>query len=348
MRFYLGEHRHYCGIDLHARTMYLCIVNSHGKVLLHRNMPARPEAFLAAIERFRDGLVVAAECMFTWYWIADLCAEHQIPFILGHALYIKAVHGGKVKNDRVDSKKLALLLRAGLFPMAYVYPSSMRPTRDLLRRRLHFSRKRAELNVHIQHSNAQYNLPPMPGKLGVKKHRLEVVQRFTNPDVRRNVELDLALMDTYDLLLLRLERHILKTAKVHDPDAVEALLSVPGIGRILAMTILYEVCDINRFPRVQDFVSYCRLVKPQKESAGKIYGHNSKKIGNANLRWAFGEAATLFLRQNPEAQAYHARLKRKHGRGKALAVLAHKLGRAVYFILKRKRRFDMDKFLGNG
>jgi hypothetical protein len=75
MRFYLGEHQHYCGIDLHARTMYLCIVNAHGKVLLHRNMPASPEAFLAAISRFRDGLVVAAECMFTWYWIADLCAQ---------------------------------------------------------------------------------------------------------------------------------------------------------------------------------------------------------------------------------------------------------------------------------
>jgi transposase len=328
--------------------MYLCIVNAHGKILLHRNMPAGPEPFLAATSRFKKGLVVAVECMFTWYWLADLCDENQIPFVLGHALYMKAIHGGKVKNDRVDAKKLALLLRAGAFPMAYVYPSSMRATRDLLRRRLHFSRKRAELNVHIQNTNTQYNLAPMPGKLAYKKHRIEVVQRFSNPDARKNVELDLVLMDTYDRLLPQIERHILKTAKVQDPDALDALLSVPGIGRILATTILYEVCDIDRFPRVQDFVSYCRLVKPQKESAGKIYGHSGKKIGNAHLKWAFSEAATLFLRQNPEAQAYHARLKRKHGKGKALAVLAHKIGRAVYFILKRRRRFDMNKFLGNG
>jgi transposase len=325
--------------------MYLCIVNAHGKVLLHRNMPAGPEAFLAATSRFRKGLVVAVECMFTWYWLADLCAEHQIPFVLGHALYIKAVHGGKVKNDRVDAKKLALLLRAGLFPMAYVYPSAMRATRDLLRRRMHFMRKRAELNTHVQNTNSQYNLPVLPGKIAYKKYRTEVAERFTDPAARKSVELDLALMDTYDRLLADVESHILKTAKAHDGDALMRLRTVPGIGKILALAILYEVCTIERFERVGDFVSYCRLVKPQKTSAGKICGHSGKKIGNAHLKWAFSEAACLFLRQNPEAQAYHARLKRKHGDGKAIAVLAHKLGRAVYFILKRRTVFDMQKFI---
>jgi transposase len=216
--------------------MYLCIVNAHGKILLHRNMPAGPEAFLAATSRFRKGLVVAVECMFTWYWLADLCAEHQIPFVLGHALYIKAVHGGKVKNDRVDAKKLALLLRAGLFPMAYVYPSAMRATRDLLRRRMHFMRKRAELNTHVQNTNSQYNLPALQGKIAYKKHRAEVAERFTDPAVRKSVELDLALMYTYDRLLADVESHILKTAKAHDGDALLRLHTVPGIGKILALT----------------------------------------------------------------------------------------------------------------
>ena len=100
MRFFTDRHRYYCGIDLHARSMYLCIQNQEGQVVLHRNMEARPEPFLKAIEPFKEDVVVGVECIFTWYWLADLCAEHKIPFILGHALYMKAIHGGKAKNDR--------------------------------------------------------------------------------------------------------------------------------------------------------------------------------------------------------------------------------------------------------
>jgi len=345
MRFYTEKHRHYCGIDLHARTMYLCIVNGEGKILLHQNMPAAPESFLAAVKRFRQDLVVAVECMFTWYWLADCCAQNDIPFVLGHALYIKAIHGSKVKNDRIDCKKLALLLRGGLFPMAYVYPSELRATRDLLRRRMYFMRKRAELNVHVQNTNSQYNLAPLPGKIAYKKNRADVSGRFADPAARKSVDLDLALMDTYDSLLREVEGHIRDHARAHDHDALRRLQTIPGVGKILALAILYEVGGIDRFSRVQDFVSYCRLVKPQIESGGKVYGHSGKKIGNAHLKWAFSEAACLFLRQNPEAQAYYARLKRKHPPGKALAVLAHKIGRATYFILKRRTDFDMTKFI---
>ena len=130
MRFYTQEHRFYCGVDLHARSMYVCILDQRGEVVLHKNLPAGPRPFLEAIAPFREGLVVAAECMFTWYWLADLCAEEQIPFVLGHALYMKAIHGGKVKNDRVDSHKIAGLLRGGMLPQAYVYPPEMGSTRD--------------------------------------------------------------------------------------------------------------------------------------------------------------------------------------------------------------------------
>jgi len=134
MRFYTQQHQHYCGIDLHARTMYLCILNSAGEVLLHRNLRATPEVFLQAITPYREDLVVAVECMFTWYWLADLCAAEGIRFVLGHALYMKAIHGGKAKNDRIDAHKIAVLLRGGMLPQAYVYPAAMRATRDLLRR----------------------------------------------------------------------------------------------------------------------------------------------------------------------------------------------------------------------
>jgi len=344
MRFYTNQHKFYCGIDLHARTMYLCILNQEGKIVLHRDIKTSPDIFLKTIAPYREDIVVAVECIFTWYWIADLCNQENIPFVLGHALYMKAIHGGKAKNDKVDAYKIATLLRGGMMPMAYVYPSEMRATRDLLRRRNHLARKRAELIAHIQNTLHQYNLPEIGKNIGKKGNRIGVAQRFPDPGVQKSIELDLALIDNYDQLLHRTEHEISLIAKVHDADAYFRLRSIPGIGRILGLVILYEIHDIHRFPRVQDFVSYCRLVKCAKESAGKIIGSSGKKIGNAHLKWAFSEAAVLFLRRNPEAMKYRAKLERKHGKAKSLTILAHKIARAVYYILKRKEVFQPEAF----
>jgi transposase len=345
MRFYTKQHPFYCGIDLHARSMYVCILSHDGEILLHRNMKAAPEPFLRAIAPYRDGLVVAVECIFTWYWLADLCAEEGIPFVLGHALYMKAIHGGKAKNDKIDSHKIAALLRGGMLPQAYVYPAQMRATRDLLRRRTHLMRKRSDLLAHVQNTNSQYNLPEIGKKIAYKANRDGVAERFADPAVQKNIEVDLALITYYDQLLSDLELSITKTAKQHDANTLYLLQTVPRIGKILSLVLLYEIHDIHRFPRVQDFASYCRLVKCSKESGGKRLGTSGKKIGNAHLKWAFSEAATLFLRNNPAGQKYLARLEKKHDKGKALTILAHRLARAVYYMLKRKAAFDMDKFL---
>src|SRR5678816_1072081 len=137
MRFYTQQHQFYCGIDLHARTMYVCILNRDGEIVVHRNLPTNPEVLLKTIAPYREDIVIAVECMFTWYWLADLCAQEGLPFVLGHALYMKAIHGGKAKNDKIDAHKIAVLLLGGMLPMAYVYPPEMRATRDLLRRRMH-------------------------------------------------------------------------------------------------------------------------------------------------------------------------------------------------------------------
>ena len=145
MRFYNNQHKYYCGIDLHTRKMYVCILDEKGAIREYRNMKTDRDDFLKAIAPFREDIVVAVECIFTWYWIADLCHNEGIPFVLGHALYMKAIHGGKAKNDKIDSQKIAVLLRGGMMPMAYVYPSKMRATRDLMRRRNHLMRKRSEL-----------------------------------------------------------------------------------------------------------------------------------------------------------------------------------------------------------
>ena len=113
MRFYVGKHNHYCGIDLHTRSMYVCVVDHEGRVLLHKNLPAEPAALLAALLPFRDRLAVAAECMHCWYWVADLCAEEEIPFVRGHALFMRAVHGGEGKNGRIHSEKTARSFGSG-------------------------------------------------------------------------------------------------------------------------------------------------------------------------------------------------------------------------------------------
>jgi transposase len=322
----------------------VCILDQAGETLLHRHMAATPEALLKAITPYRDQIVLAAECMFTWSWLADLCAREGIPFVLGHALYMKAIHGGKAKNDKIDAPKIAVLLRGGMLPQAYVYPAQMRATRDLRRRRMHLAHTRAELLAHVQNTNSQDNLPAIGKKMAYKANRDGVAERFAAPAGQKSSEVDLALISYYDELRGDVERTIVTTAKQHDANTLYLLQTVPGIGKILSLVLLYEIHDIHRFPRVQDVVSYCRVVKCAKASAGKRLGTSGRKIGNAHLQWAFAEAAVLFLRDHPAAQQYLARLEKKHDTGQALTVLAHKLARAVYHMRQRQVAFDREKF----
>jgi hypothetical protein len=226
MRFYNQQHRFYCGVDLHARTLSLHVLDAAGTTRLAKTLPANPDAFLKAVAPFRDGLVVACECMFAWYWLADLCTAEGIPFVLGHALYLKAIHGGKAKTDQIDAYKIAVLLRGGMLPQAYVYPKGMRATRDLRRRRTFFVRRRAEALVHLTNTNSQYNLPPFPKKLAYAANRegLGLPERFADPSVRQDVELDLALLDTCDAQIRAVALYLTRAAKVDDPQAYARLL----------------------------------------------------------------------------------------------------------------------------
>jgi transposase len=342
MRFYNQPHRFYAGVDLHARALYVCVLDQQGAVRLHQNLDASPATFLAALAPFRDGLVVGCECMFAWYWLADLCAEHGIPFVLGHALYLKAIHGGKNKNDKLDSLKLATLLRGGTFAQAYVYPKAMRATRDLLRRRGFLVAQRAHLIAHIQNTASQYNLAPFTKKLTFAANRdeLQVADHFPEPAVRCAVEADLALIDALDEQIHHVESHVLKAARVHEPQTFARLRSVPGIGPVLALTLLYEVHDIARFGDVGPFLSYARLVPGRHESAGKAKGSPHAKIGNAHLKWAFSEAACLLLRHSERAKRWLERRAKKHGKAAALAHLAAKIGRTVYHLWRKGEVYD--------
>jgi transposase len=349
MRFYNCQHRFYCGVDLHARTLSLCILDAAGATVLHDTIPASAKDFLHAVASYRDGLAVACACLFAWYWLADLCQEQEIPFVLGHALYMKAIHGGKAKTDKIDAHQIAVLLRGGMLPQAYAYPKGMRETRDLLRRRTYLVRRRAEALAHLVNTNSQYNLPPLQKKLAYAGNRaeLDLPARFADPSVKKTVEVDLALIDAYDAQIGPLELYLTRAAKVDDPQAYARLRSVPGVGPVLALVLLYEIHDIRRFPQEGQFLSYARLVRCAHESAGKKQGTGGHKIGNAHLKWAFSEATCLLLRESARAKAWLARREKKHGKKRALGALAARLGRAVYHLLRKGEAFDEGRFFAS-
>lgn len=343
---YNEQHQFYCGVDLHARSMFTHILDKKGKTVFEEDLPADPEEFLHAIKPFRKNLVVGCECMFAWYWLGDLCDAEKIPFVLGHALAMKHISQGKSKSDKIDAAKLAAMLRGGLFPMAYVYPKAKRQTRDLLRRRSFFVRQRSQLIAHIVNTNSQFNLPPLTKKLTYAGNRpVDFVERFTDPSTRLMIQADLNLIDHYDTQIGDLERHLIRTAKVDDPLTFGFLKTVPGIGPILGLTLLYEIDQIDRFPEVGNFLSYSRLVRCEHSSAGKVKGSGSRKIGNAHLKWAFSEAACLMIRAVPAVKSWMQRQEKKRGKRKALAVLEAKIGRAVYHLWRKQQAFDLVRFL---
>lgn len=348
MRFFQPNTRFYCGVDLHARTMHICILDRQGKKLFHKGGRCDVKWFLEVVRPYRKSLTVAAECVSSWYWLADLCRDEKIEFVLGHAQYMKAIHGGKAKNDRIDSEKIARLLQAGVLPMAYVYPRENRSLRDLLRRRLRFVRQRAALMVHIQDLNHQLNLPELPHDAAkVKSRRAGVPDHFDQEDVKLSAESDVTLIAYYDQIIAKLEKYILAKAKGCHAKSLSVLMSVPGIGKIIALTMAFEVDTVERFQTRQQFCSYSRLVKCTRESAGKKQGEGGAKIGNPYLKWAFSEAAVHAGRQSEGIGAYLAKLERKHGKGKGKSFLAHKLGRTIYHMLKENQVFDDAKFLSH-
>jgi transposase len=325
--------------------MSLCILDHAGDTLLPRTMPATPEALLKAITPSRDQVVLAAACMFTWYWLADLWADHGIPCVRGHALYLKAIHGGKAKNDKIDAHKIAVLLRGGMLPQASVYPAARRATRDLLRRRMPLARQRGALLAHVHNPNSQYHLPALGKKSADTANRDGGAERCADPAVQTSLAVDLALSTSDDALLRDVERTIVKTATHHDAQTLSLLQTVPGIGQLRRLVRRYEMHHSERCPRGQDFASYGRLVKCATASAGKRSGTSGSKLGKAPLTWAFAAAAVFFLRENPAAQQCLARLEHNHSTGNALTILAHPLARAVYDRLKRQTAFALDTCL---
>src|SRR5437763_13203176 len=212
-----ADSRFYAGVDLHARSLFLSILDREGQECFARNLAAAPEPFLKAVEPFRTGLVVGCECMHCWYWLADTCREHDIAFALGHAWAMKAAHGSKTKCDRHDAQAIARLLRGGNFPLAYAYPHERRGLRDLLRARLRLVRQRAELYGHVHTARRQANLPPVSNDVKHKSKRAASTADIADPFVRRRVETHLALLEPLDTAIRRLAAAIEDAAEKHYP-----------------------------------------------------------------------------------------------------------------------------------
>jgi transposase len=346
MRFAKVESKYYCGIDLHSRSMYISVMDKEGEVLFHRNMPNDFNIFNNYVERFRPNMAVGVESSCYYYWLADACKEADIPFYLGHAYYMKAINGGKVKNDRVDSRKIADLLRCNLFPLAYDYPREMRPTRDLLRRRHFFMWRRASTYSHLQVICTQHAIIDLEPKIVKNKlRRNQLLKLFDDKELQMMISLDLMFIEFLDPVIAQLERHIREKAKHHNHLDYQLLRSIPGVGEILSLIILYETHDIKRFKTVQRYASYCGVVKCERSSGGKTIGAKNTKIRNPYLKWAFGEAILKAQVSEAKIGKLYKRLKSKYGLGRAKSIIAHRFAVATYFMLKNKQTFDVERFV---
>lgn len=340
------QKQYYCGVDLHARKMFLCVMNPAGNILLHQEIDNKPKNLFRLLSPYLPSIAVGVESTFNWYWLADACKKENIPFYLGHALYMKAIHGGKKKNDQVDSKTIADLLRCNLFPLAYAYPQAMRTARDLFRRRHTFVVQRAGLYAHIQNTFSQYGVLHIAHVDLVRKStRASLPDSLQNPDAAFSLARNLEAIEALDQIIYKLEKESLKQALHHDSHALRLLQTIPGTKNIVPLTLLYEIHTIDRFPSPQAFSSYARVVRVERSSAGKNTGGRNHKIGNPYLKWALGDIISHAQMVSPPLRKLYEKLKSRHGLGKARAIIAHKFAVAIYYMLKNGKAFDENLFV---
>jgi hypothetical protein len=336
MRFYTTPHPFYCGLDLHARIMYVCILSQDGAMGLHRHLPAGPEPLLKASAPSREALVVWVACLCPWSWLAARCAREGMPGVLGPALSLKAIHGGKAKHAQSDAPKIAVLLRGGRRPHAYVDPAARRATRALLRRRMPRVRQRAALVPPGQPPHWPYHVPAMGKTIAYKTHRTGGAERWPAPAVAQSSAVDRALRADAAQVLRALAWAMVTTAPPQAAHPLYWLQTVPGMGHSRRLVLWSALHALARFPRVPAGVSSCWRGHCAKASAGQRDGTSGTKSGPAALTWAFSAAALLGRRPKPAGQQSLARLEQQPGKSTALTVWAQQLARAVDALWQRR------------
>jgi transposase len=329
----------YAGIDLHSSNNFTGIINEQDQRLYRKRLPNRLDAILTALEPFKETLEgVVVESTFNWYWLVDGLMEHDYKLHLANPSAIKQYEGLKHTDDTWDSFWLAHMLRLNILPEGYIYPKEERPVRDLLRRRLLFVKHRTAHILSLQ-SMISRNLGATMSCRAIKRLEQEAAESlFDSPHLvlaaKSNIGVIHFLKDRIKLIEKAVSSHI----KLR--EEFKYLLTVPGIGDILALTIMLEVGDINRFPKVGDYSSYCRCVKAERFSNSKKKDENNRKNGNRYLSWAYVEAANFANRFCPYAQAFYQRKMAKTKPVVAIKALSNKLARATYYIMRDQVAYD--------
>lgn len=335
----------YAGIDLHSNNNMLVVQDEEDHVVMRRRLKNNLSAVSRCLEPFREDLAgVVVESTYNWYWLVDGLMELDYPVHLANTVAIQQYDGLKYRDDASDARWLAKLLRLGELPEGYIYPKEDRAIRDLLRKRSALVQQSTMNLLSIQNLFARNTGEGMSGNR-VKQLTPEAVDAaFEDPNLALAIKSSVVVLQCLLEQIDTLEAACLKQVKLR--HSFKRLLSAPGIGDILAMTIMLETGDIGRFPRVGNYVSYGRLVGSAHLSNGKRKGSGNTKNGNAYLCWAFIEAANFGIRFSPEIRRYYQRKQARTKRIVALKAVAHKLARACYHMIKDDVAFDVRRAFG--
>jgi transposase len=332
----------YAGIDLHSNNNHTGILDQEDNRIFHKRLPNQADVILAELEPFKKELVsIAVESTYNWYWLGDCLTDTGYTVHLANPAAMQQYNGLKYLDDKHDAFWLAHMDRLGILPQGFIYPKETRPIRDLLRKRGHLVRLRTSLINSLQgiiSRNCGTSLSGAKLKQTTINHVAPLL--IDNEDLALSGEVSKQCIDYLSCQIGKIEKVCLD--KVNIPQ-YKGLLTVPGIGRILALTVTLETGPISRFPKVGDYSSYCRKVPSKWLSNNKRKGKGNGKNGNRYLAWAFAEAAEFARRYNDEAKTYFNRKAAKTEPTVAYAALSHKLARAAYYIMRDNVEFDGKK-----
>ncbi len=335
----------YCGIDLHSTNSYIAVLDEHDQPVIDKRMPNDIDRIGLLLAPFQQDIeAVAVESTYNWYWLVDGLMDLGFDVRLANTIVMRQYDGIKYSNDQTDARYLAHLLRLGILPTGYIYPKPGRHLRDLLRKRLRLVQQRVTQHLSLQSHIARHTGERMSA-LRIKQLTTEQLQAlFDNPDTLLAARAGWSVMQSLTTMINEIEQRVLDTCQ--HQKAFKLLNSVPGIGRILGMTIALETGSIQRFASAGRYASYCRCVKSERLSNGKRKGSGNRKNGNKYLSWAFTEAATKAVRFHPRIKSYYQRKMAKSHRFVALKAVANKLVKASYYILRDQADFDVKRSFG--
>ena len=333
----------YTGIDLHSTNNLLGILDQDDRRIYQERLPNQEDVILAELQPFQQEIVsIAIESTFNWYWLVDCLMAAGYTVHLANPAAMQQYKGLKYLDDKHDAFWLAHMDKLGILPQGYIYPKEVRPIRDLLRKRGHLVRLRTSLINSLQgilSRNCGYSLNGNKIKQTTENHVAPLLA--DNEDLALSGEVSKQSIDFLSWQITRIEKICHERMKADPPYG--KLITTPGIGKILALTISLETGPIARFPTVGDYVSYCRKVPTKWISNNKRKGKGNSKNGNKYLAWAFAETAEYARRYNDQARTFFNRKSAKTNTSVAYASLANKLARATYYIMRDNVEFDGNK-----